>query len=100
MVAIWNMYSDAVFTSGIIGVEIGLNNRIVPGNGEQLHDGVGALGGAAVDELAVLVVAERYVLGFAESLQGAVAILDLAVGDSACDDEDHADHHEHDAQCS
>ena len=71
MVAIWYMYSVAVFVTGSFGVQLAVHDRPLPVVAEQGEDGRGLLGGAAIDELALVVVAQSHVLGIAEALQGA-----------------------------
>ena len=80
----------------VAGVELAIDDGPAPGVAQQGQDGLGAFGGAAIDELAVLVVAQLDVLRLAEALQGVSALLRSQVGvtgraesDDADDEEDH-----------
>ena len=53
----------------IVRIEIRADDWIVPVLGQQRHDRVGAFGGPAIDQFAIIVVAQRDVLGLAEGLQ-------------------------------
>ncbi len=75
----------------VVRIEIRFDDRVGPVLCQHCHDRLGALCGAAVDELSVVVVVQIHVLRFAESLQRAVAVLHLRVGDDAGDHEAEAD---------
>ena len=64
----------------VVGVQVTLVDRPLPRVLEEGQDGHGLFGGAAVDEIAVLVVRERDVLRGAEPVQRVLPALHLHVG--------------------
>ncbi len=84
----------------IVRVEVTLDDRVAPVVPQQAQDRLRTFGGAAIDELAVLVVAQCDVLFGAELLQRIEPIRRARVRDTACRDQHEAEHDQHDADSS
>ena len=66
----------------VVGIELSVDDGPAPGIAQQREDALGRL--ATVDEDAVIVVGELYVLRFTEALQCVSAVLGTHVGVAGC----------------
>lgn len=82
----------------VVRIHVTRYDRVAPVDGEHVHDRIGLLGRAPVDQLPIVVVVEGDVLRLAECLERAIPVLHSQPGHARPTEETDPDDREHHPQ--